>query len=165
MYKVNDVEFKTKELIKNFVKDILGNHINEPLQDKEYEFMKELVGYHDHKYNVEDVIEIMPVHQNVECNIILLKVTFVNKTNKWKNKPTLVSIERCIRGIAPYDVGIIDITLSFGKYKGMKISEINDNNYLNWLVNQPSLHKDLKIKIGQFLRYGFIPYNSYIHPK
>ena len=160
MYKVNDVEFKTKELIKNFDKDILVNHINEPLQDKEYEFMKELVGYHDHKYNVEDVIEIMPVHQNVECNIILLNVTFVNKTKK-KNKPIPVSIERCIRGIAPYNVETIDITLNFGKYKGMKVTEINDNNYLNWLVNQPSLDKDLKGKIGQFLRYGFIPYNDY----
>ena len=43
----------------------------------------------------------------------------------------------------------------------MNIEDVNDKDYLQDLTKSDWLYTKDKIQIGQFLKYGFIPYNDH----
>lgn len=156
MYIVNNKEFQTKDKVIEFGKSLLKKYINQHIQGEDYDFFKDLIRYHGHNYNIND-IEFMGVKQTYDFytddyTAITLFVKF-----KKEKKPTAVSILKCVTNIAPIGRNENHVTLPFGKYKGMDIKDV-DIGYLKWFAENTDITKSLEIKIKNHIKYGFSPY-------
>jgi hypothetical protein len=153
MYKILEKEFKTKNDIINECRRIISDNHN-----------KEIIG-NDYKFIIE-VLKNDPNWKKKSLGLVSIKVMkdiydknyclwLIKENNLYQD----ISYHKSIRQIKVISSVNIDLILPFGKYKGKSIYDINDENYLKWLLDLPNLTRDLKVKIGQFLRYGYIPYN------
>ena len=153
MYIILDKELKNKNEITNECRSIVEKNIDKELSGYDYDF----------------IIEVLKNHPNWETkskNMISLKVQkdFYDKNYcffiYYKNGTCDdVSYHYAIRNIKVDTDRKIDLIMPFGKYKGISIYEINDKKYLEWTLTIPNLTRDLKVKIGQYIRYGYIPFN------
>ncbi len=156
MYNLINKEFKTKDKVIEFGRDLLKKYINQHIQGEDYDFFKDLIQYHDHNYNVND-IEFMEVKQTYDFNTgDYTAITLFVKFKKGK-KSIPVSIPKCVANIAPIGRNENDVILPFGKYKGMNIKDV-DIKYLEWLVESTYITKSLEIRIKNHIKYGFSPY-------
>ena len=171
MYKIIYKEFKTKKELKDYCYEIYNNNLNTQLSGDILEFTIELLKYHyqsftEHKFEFPDNSIIIPKYrpnQNVIIDLVVETSIYtpIKKIFK-KVKSTKYSIKNCVNNIPPYNPVTIEYVFKYGKYKGMNIRDINDDNYLWWLANESNfLDTKDKIYINQYLKYGFIPYNDY----
>lgn len=154
MYRILEKEFKNKEEITNWCKDIVSRNINKELKDEDLNFMIEIFKNHPHwsikSKNMKSIfVDIDNKYQKNYC-------FFIKKNNETCDD---ISYHISIKHIKVISNINIDLIIPFGKYKGISIYDIEDTKYLEWLVSIPNLSRDLKVKIGQFLRYDYIPYN------
>jgi hypothetical protein len=158
MYIVNKINFKTKLEIKNYVKDILNKRIGQDLSGDELEFIKELIESHEHKYDKNNVTNINVRYLGENQKIPGIYVEF---TTKNKVRSQFVSIVRSVDGLSPIGVVSMDFIFPFGKYKGINIKDVDDSDYLYWILNNSGINIKYKIWIKQYMKYGFIPVNDH----
>jgi hypothetical protein len=153
MYTILEKEFKNKNAIIDECRNIVERNIDKELKGDDYNFIIEVLKNHPNwKIKSKGLESIKVMYDKYELNYCL----WLKKQN---GTYTDVSYHRCVKYIKVVSSINIDLILPFGKHKGKSIYDINDENYLKWLVDLPNLSRDLKVKIGQFLRYGYIPYN------
>lgn len=153
MYKVLEKEFKTKTEITNWCRDIVSRNINKELEDEDLCFMIEIFKNHpDWQTKSKNMKSIFVSHDIYQRNYCF----FIKKENETCDD---VSYHKCIKYIKVISHMNIDLIMPFGKFKDKSIYEINDIKYLEWLLSLDNLTRDLKVKIGQFVRFGYIPYN------
>jgi uncharacterized protein (DUF3820 family) len=148
MYKIHNKEFKTKTEIKKYTSELLINNFGKTLVGDDDLFARELIKYHEHNYKLENVVSIScKDFSNVEDRILPIFIITYKRGNT-----DHVSLHRCINKIPIDDEPITEYTFKFGKYKGRTVEDINDNNYLKWLINNDVI-KDKRIKnhIEQYL--------------
>lgn len=154
-YLINQEFFNNKKEIVEKCQNIIDRNIDKKeIIGKDKEFLLELFKYHP---DCDEKLE--------ELDFIFVDIDNWGKNNCFwiKNKKGFIddiSYHYCIKYIPVNSEKRMDLKLPFGKYKGQSIYEINDNEYLNWLYNKSDfLDRGLKTKIGQFLRFGYIPFN------
>ena len=163
MYKVNNIKFRTKGDVKEYAMSILLNNLDKPIEGKDKEFAMDLIKHHEHKYDMDNIVLIESRSLSTEklIPVFMLHIQKVVK-NKTKISKSHASVNRCVNDLPPLNVRTIDYIFTFGKYKGMSIGHINDNDYLKWLLENPNvLNKGDRVWIKQYLKYGFIPHNDY----
>jgi hypothetical protein len=140
MYKIYNIHFKTKSDIISFCEELIENSMGNQFENHLLEFFKEIIAYHDHNYDVNHIISILPIfNPNDQHKYMGLLVNFkIPKKRGYKYEKQMISIKRCVKNIET----IIDYEncyIPFGKYKGSKLIEINDDNYLNYLLGWSEL--------------------------
>jgi len=155
-YCVNNINFTSKNEITNYVRNIINNNIDKKIEGNEYEFIIELLKYHpdwDHKSkNLNNIFVAIDKYNKNYCLFIRYENSTIDD----------ISWHYAIRHI-PFTnqtIDKIDYIFQFGKYKNQSIYDIDDTNYLKWVINNVvNLKRKDKILINQFIRYGYIPYN------
>jgi len=163
MYKVNNIEFKTKGDVKEYAMNILMNNLNKEIVGEDKDFAMDLIRHHEHNYDMDNIVMIESKSLSTEklIPVFMLHIE-TNSKNKTKIRTTHASVNRCVGDLPPLNVETIDYIFKFGKYKGMSIKDINDNDYLKWLLEDSNiLNKRDRIWIKQFIKYGYIPHNDH----
>jgi hypothetical protein len=171
MYRALDKEFKTKNEIKEYLIDLIMNNNGFPLKEKDFEIVKEVVKYVPFvKEKDGEVTEIVGEHASANGKFDLhrfhINIHGLKKRTKYtyEDKKCLVNVGTIVRYVPPVNVPTIDYIFTFGKYKGMNIKDISDNNYLYWLTSEDcSINKKVKGYIRKYLIYGFIPLDVFDH--
>lgn len=150
MYKIHNKEFKTKEKLKDYCHETLIKYSDyENLDEDDLIFIKELMRFHPHKYDIDNVVYIQVVHkpkyQELGLGIRKLKVgtkkTYVIETLRTSVKQSINNIPTAV-----------DYVFKFGKYKGKSINEINDDSYVRYLLDVwTDMSIPLRIKLNNFL--------------
>lgn len=153
-YTINNIEFKNKEEITNKCREISERNQNQNLMGDDLNFMMEIFKYHPNKdVKFKDMKSIFVGVDKYKKNYCF----FIEKNNGLKDD---ISFSKCILHIPFNEEFSIDFQLPFGKYKGESVYDIyeKDKQYLEWL-SEVTKDREIKIKIHQILRYGFIPFN------
>jgi hypothetical protein len=163
MYKVNNIEFKTKGDVKEYAMNILLNNLDKEIVGEDKEFAMDLIRHHEHKYDMDNIVLIESRSLSPDKLIPVFMLHIETKVKKQtKIRKTHASVNRCVGDLPPLNVKTIDYVFNFGKYKGMSINDINDNDYLKWLLADPNvMGKGDRVWIKQYLKYGFIPHNDH----
>jgi uncharacterized protein (DUF3820 family) len=157
-YIINNEPFANKEQIINKCRDILSaNNGKNMICGKELEFLLALFQFHPCK---DDKLKNL---KRVFVGIDLFETNLCFWLENNKGFIDDISFHSCVTNIPFGENQKINLKIPFGKYKGQSIYEVNDNDYLEWMYNLPDLDRGTKVKIGQFLRFGFIPFNPIAH--
>lgn len=151
MYKINGLDFKNKNEIILWMRNILYNpHL---IDD-----------------NIDTIIEIFSYHPNWTSKSKDM-THFSIASDKWSVNPCFyinyknlckddISFMKAINHIpVPPKCGKSNYIIPFGKYKGKSIYDVDDKNYIIWLSNLEGLKRGDKVAINQYLKWGYIPYN------
>ncbi len=152
MYKINNIEFKTKKELKSYTHNLLMNNLGKTLTNEDDTFARELIKYHEHNYKLDDVISISCKDISERENITV-PVFVMNQKN---NLERTVSLHRCINNI-PISNVVDDFIFKFGKYKGKSIKDIDDKQYIDWLLNQDFLWGMERKIIWEYISKGSFP--------
>lgn len=156
-YNINGKEFSNKTDIMNFCRELIEKNKDKVLEGQDLLFFKELIKSHPKskkKLQFDYIkVEIDKLNRNY-CLWSYKKVGNIEVCDD-------ISWHKCVNHIPVVGYGKnIDYVFRFGKYKGKSIYEINDTNYIKWLLeNFKDMNKGDKILINQFYKYGYIPYN------
>jgi uncharacterized protein (DUF3820 family) len=153
-YIINSEIFKNKEEITERCRQIIDkNKDKKKVGKKDLAFLMDLLSYHPNKD--EKLKDIKRVYVGMDLNGVHLCFWIEDK----KGFSDDISFHACIKHIPFSENKKMDLKMPFGKYKGQSIYDINDPSYLEWLYNADFIDRGLKTKIGQFLRFGHIPFN------
>lgn len=156
-YRVNNLEFKNKKEITNYCRDIMERNSGDILSGDDLEFILEILSYHSRKDKLDGFSYIKVDLDKWERNLCLW---IYKKTKAGEDVVDDISWTHCINNIPFSSEKRIDYIFSFGQYKGMSIYDIDDEQYLNWLVSSDWLKRGDKTLINQFIKWGYIPYNA-----
>jgi uncharacterized protein (DUF3820 family) len=150
-YRINNIDFNTKDEITKHCRVIINGSVDQILSEGDHEFIMAVLRYHPKfKKKVSGMS-----HLYVDKNMNNDSAIFIMKQN---GRFDDISITKCISCVPFNQDKPMELVMPFGKYKDQSIYDIDDNSYFEWLYKQKWLDAGMKIKIGQFLRYGFIPY-------
>jgi len=153
-YIINNEIFKNKEEITERCRYIIDrNKDKKKVGKKDLAFLMDLLSYHPNKD--EKLKDIKRVYVGMDLNGVHLCLWIEDK----KGFSDDISFHACIKHIPFSENKKMDLKMPFGKYKGQSIYDINDSSYLEWLYNADFVDRGLKTKIGQFLRFGHVPFN------
>lgn len=153
-YIINNEIFKNKEEITERCRQIIDrNKDKKKVGKKDLSFLMDLLSYHPNKD--EKLKDIKRVYVGMDLNGVHLCLWIEDK----KGFSDDISFHSCIKHIPFSENKKMDLKMPFGKYKGQSIYDINDSSYLEWLYNADFVDRGLKTKIGQFLRFGHVPFN------
>lgn len=159
-YKIYDKVFKNKNLIIDECRNIInGYKNNSKLNERDYNFM----------------MEVFKHHPKFELKTKYIKYLYVG-LDDWGNNYCFyiknengtcddISYHYSIQNIPVECNKKSDFRFPFGKYKGQSIYDIDDKQYLEWLTNSDFLDRTTKVKINQFIKYGYIPFNPVAYSK
>ena len=151
MYKIYNKEFKTKQQIKDYCHQTLLKYSDhDELDDDDLGFIKELMTFHPHKYDIPKVVSIQVVHkpkyQELVLNIRKLKS---GRKTMYEIRRERTSVKQSITNIPV----VVDYVFSFGKYKGKSINEINDDGYIRYLLEVwTDMSMPLRTRFNNYLR-------------
>lgn len=153
-YIINDEIFKNKEEITERCREIIDrNKDKNKVGKKDLSFLLDLFNYHPNKE--EKTKDLKRVYVDMDSYGTNICFWLENK----KGFSDEISFYACIKHI-PFSVDKkMDLKFPFGKYKGQSIYDVDDKQYLEWMYNAEFIDRGLKVKIGQFLRFGYIPFN------
>jgi uncharacterized protein (DUF3820 family) len=156
-YKINNLEFINKGQITEHCRDIMNRNSNKILSGSDLEFILEILSYHSNKTKLNEFKFIKVDEDKYHKNLCLW---IYKETKTGKEVVTDISWTKCIGNIPFSPEKIVDYNFKFGKYKGKSIYDINDNQYIEWVLeNLTELKRGDKILLNQYLKYGYIPYN------
>lgn len=152
-YVINGEKFKNKNEITERCRKITKKYFDKKVSGKDLKFIKALFKFHPHSKeklkNIDYIYVAIDSYNENPCFWIRKKDGFFDD----------ISFYKCIKHIPFSEDKKMDYKFMFGKYKGKSIYDIDDNDYLTWLRSQKWLDRGSKVKIGQFLRFGYIPFN------
>jgi len=148
-YKIEGREFSTKKDVENVCKNIRDKKGVRNITGEDLKFMKKIFAFHPNQDKMKKVRSIF-----VDSN--LGNSFFIKYYNGTMDD---VSYIKCLKYMPIDTPHRIDYVFKWGKYKGKSIYKINDENYLHGTLLWDRLWRRDRVLIGQFLRYGYIPYN------
>ena len=170
-YKINNQVFSSKEKITEKIRSLERKYDDyEKIGDADKKFLIEIFRFHP---NFEDKIDGMTdlvfaesVHYNGRTRCIFVAYGDINEDIRDRPMDDISWVE-CIKNIPVPTKHKIHYKFTFGKYKGKTIEAVNeiDRAYLHWITNSEFKNRSVKVKVGQFLKYGYIPYNPIAHKK
>jgi uncharacterized protein (DUF3820 family) len=153
-YIINSEIFKNKEEITERCRQIIDkNKDKKKVGKKDLAFLMDLLSYHPNKD--EKLKDIKRVYVGMDSYGVHLCFWIEDK----KGFSDDISFHACIKHIPFSENKKMDLKMPFGKYKGQSIYDIDDRQYLEWLYNADFVDRGLKTKVGQFLRFGHVPFN------
>jgi hypothetical protein len=156
-YKINNLEFKNKSEITNHCRDIMSRNANQILSGDDLSFILEIMSYHSNKDKLKGFKYIKVDSDRYDKNLCLW---ICKETKSGEEVIDDVSWTHCISNIPFSSDKKVDYTFRFGKYIGKSIYDIDDNQYIEWVIdNVKQLNRGDKTLLKQFLKYGYIPYN------
>lgn len=156
-YTIKNIEFKNKSEITNYCRDIILRNANNKLSGDDLYFMLDILSYHKNKSKL-DGLKSISVDYDKWCKNLCLWIEKETSTGQLVIDD--ISWTSCIANIPFSEEKKIDYIFKFGKYNGKSIYDIEDRQYIEWLLeNFKSLHRKDKVLLNQFLKYGYIPYN------
>lgn len=154
-YTVGNYKFYTKKQISSFARKLMMLNIDKEFENDDFLFFKDLTKYHEHNYDINTIEKIYPIYVNDNINLM---VRFKNlrrgKHISYKTIEKPVSVYKCIKNIPTYTIikTYKPFIFPFGKYKGKSIEEINDVNYLYYLLGWDQLSQYTRKQINAFLK-------------
>jgi hypothetical protein len=163
MYKLHNKEFKTKEILKSYLIEIIDNQNGEVITSgDDFELIKEGIKQIPTFKEIKGVITRIRGERTVtKGNSVIYKIHFIINLLKRKReeKYEYVFLNTIITSIPPVKESTIEYVFKFGKYKGVNIQDVEEQ-YLRWISGpDSSLNPAEKKMITQYLKYGFIPFN------
>ena len=159
-YKIADREFFNKAEITEFCRELISRNIGQNLIGADLKFMMALLEHRKEKIaNIDYLSVALDSYKKSFC--------------LWVHSQTLTGVKtirdvswtKCVANLPFSSEHIVDYIFRFGKYKDQSIYDIKDDNYLIWYVDLPNLDRGSKIQIGQFIKWGYIPYNPVFYKK
>jgi len=168
MYKIHNKEFKSQKEIKDYLTNVVKNNDNKIIEGDDFIILKELIMYIPAYKNMRGEItqmtgrvrynKLMIPSYRIDFNVHRLKY---GRKTIYEDKKENVYTGSMVEYVPPVKQSTINYVFKFGKYKGMKIEDVDDINYLYWITSEDSnLNQNDKILIKKFIRYGFIPYHQ-----
>lgn len=154
-YTITNKEFSSKKDIIEYCRELISRNKNKTLKGKDLKFMLEILKHHEDDRKLKDHTHIKVEIDKWERNYCL----WVYKKRGDVELKDDISWTHCINQLPIETDTKVDYIFKFGKYKDESIYNIQDENYLKWLVNGDWLGRGDKILINQYLKYGYIPYN------
>ena len=170
-YKINNQVFSSKEKIVEKIRSLERKYDDyEPIGDADKRFLIEIFRFHpnfeDKMDGMTDLVFAESVHYNGRTRCIF--VAYGENNEDIRDRPMDdISWVECMKNIPVPTKHRIHFKFTFGKHKGKTIEEVNniDRAYLLWITNSEFKNRSVKIKVGQFLKYNYIPYNPIAHKK
>jgi len=164
-YVINGERFDSKQKIKERIRNISEKYNDyEPIKEDDKIFLIEILKYHpefeEKMQGMTDMVFSTSNYYNGRnrCMFIL----YGEPEDELEDRPMDdISWTICLSNI-PVSCKIkTQFKFNFGKYKGKTIQEVYklDQKYLKWISEGEFDDRSVKIKVGQFLKYGYIPYN------
>ena len=154
-YTIGNLKFSNKQSISDHCREIIIKNIGKDIEKDDMDFILNLFNYHPDKDKKLKNLKSIFVHNDNYDNYCF----FIKYKN---NTIDAISWVECIKHIPFGKEMTIEVVMPFGKYKGKTLQEINDNQYLTWIYEKSDADRGLKIKINQFLKYGYVPYNPMV---
>lgn len=170
-YKINNQVFSSKEKITEKIRSLERKYDDyEKIGDADRKFLIEIFRYHpnfeDKMDGMTDLVFAESVHYNGRTRCIFVAYGDINEDIRDRPMDDISWVE-CIKNIPVPTKHRIHFKFTFGKYKGKTIEAVNeiDRAYLHWVTNSEFKNRSVKVKVGQFLKYNYIPYNPIAHKK
>ena len=170
-YKINNQVFSSKEKIVEKIRSLERKYDDyEPIGDADKRFLIEIFRFHpnfeDKMDGMTDLVFAESVHYNGRTRCIFVAYGDINEDIRDRPMDDISWVE-CMKNIPVPTKHRIHFKFTFGKHKGKTIEEVNntDRAYLLWITNSEFKNRSVKIKVGQFLKYNYIPYNPIAHKK
>lgn len=159
IYQIGKLTFNTKNEITEKCRDIIKRNIKKDLDEDDLAFILELFKHHPDKekyLNIKRIFVDIDGYGKNHC-------FYVQYTN---TRVSDISFTKCITNIPFGEKYKIEFFLPFGKYKGQSIYDVfqNDDKYIRWFATI-KLNRETKVKVNQFLRYGYVPFNPVAEKK
>lgn len=164
-YTINNEPFSSKAEIRKRMNDMEKRYSDYvPVTGKDFDFIMDLLKYHpNHPKKVDGMTDIFFGSICVDTiTTRCLFITYGKKEDPIEKRPVDdVSWTICLHNIPVPTEHKVHLKFQFGKHKGKTIEEVYeaDKPYLNWIISKEFKDRGLKIKVNQFLKYGYIPYN------
>ena len=154
-YTINNTEFNTKNEIVIKCRGIIEQYMNRDVTGNDLDFILEIFKFHpNHDTKLSDMKRICvgkdPYNKN-NCFYI----------ENIKGKLTDISWTKCVNSIPFGEDNQMDYIIPFGKYKGQSIYNVfdDDKQYFVWLTTKAQINREMKVKVNQMIKYGYIPFN------
>lgn len=159
-YCISEELFKNKAEITERCRGIIeSNKSKKKVTAKDLRFLLELFKYHPSKdAKLKDIKRVY-----VDMDLYGENLCFWIENKKGFSYD--ISFYSSIRHIPFSEDKKMDLKIPFGKYKNQSIYDIDDKEYFEWLYERKDLDRGLKVKLGQFLRFGYVPFNPVAYSK